>query len=270
MPTKKLCVHLAQEKQAFYCLLKHAVIPRSNAERVCFSGPLTEACIKEYTVKQAERLRVEKSTVQQPTLERTKATEEKVTIDKLITVENMKVEAPKTEDASLTLEEPSDIDFNEELLMKVPLGKNQLKKVTETPTKTTELTKLIDYSVKAKDYEEMARKMHESGLYSEAAIDICGASLALILAGDIKQAIQSLKTFVYILKDPIKEQVISHPAFLLARALISAVYHKDKGEFDEAKGKFYEAEFHTRSLYSKLQYGEDRAFIAEAMKKIEW
>ncbi len=59
-----------------------------------------------------------------------------------------------------------------------------------------------------------------------------------------------------------KEQITSHPAFLLARSLISAAYQKDHG-------KFYEAEVYTRDLYSKLQYGEDKAFIAESMKKIE-
>jgi len=59
-----------------------------------------------------------------------------------------------------------------------------------------------------------------------------------------------------------KEPVISHPAFLLSRALIAAAYHKDHG-------KFYEAEVYMRDLYSKLQYGEDKTFIAESIKKIE-
>jgi hypothetical protein len=44
MPSKKLCINLAQEKQAFYCLLKHAVIPREYVDKVCKGGEsLTEA-----------------------------------------------------------------------------------------------------------------------------------------------------------------------------------------------------------------------------------
>ncbi|MCK5587745.1 MAG: hypothetical protein KAI34_03355, partial [Candidatus Lokiarchaeota archaeon] len=129
------------------------------------------------------------------------------------------------------------------------------------PPKTT-IIKTKNYSEKAEDYESMAQKMRDSELYSEAAIDICCASLAWMLANDIPQAIRSLKVFVDTLDISIKEQVTEHPAFLLARALISATYHKDHG-------KFYEAEVYTRDLYSKLQYGEDRIFIAEAMKKIE-
>jgi hypothetical protein len=82
------------------------------------------------------------------------------------------------------------------------------------------------------------------------------------VASKIHLAIQSLKNFVDTLDAHMKEQVARHPAFLLSRALIAAAYHKDHG-------KFYEAEVYTRDLYSKLQYGEDKAFIAESMKEIE-
>jgi hypothetical protein len=281
MPSKKLCINLAQEKQAFYCLLKHAVIPREYVDKVCKGGEsLTEACIKAYEIERLKkRLYIENSTLS-PTLESPKTTEEKATIDKLITVENMNSEALNTEDTSVVLDE-KDWDFHEELLAKVPKGKAQLKKMTKpTPPPTPPppptrpklsppppppektIVKAKNYPEKAKDYESMAQKMRDSELYSEAAIDICCASLSWILAGEIPQAIQSLKNFVDTLDTHVKEQVTEHPAFLLARALISATYHEDHG-------KFYEAELFSRDLYAMLQYGEDKAFIAESMKKIE-
>ncbi|MFX1519704.1 MAG: hypothetical protein ACFFCD_07280 [Promethearchaeota archaeon] len=280
MPSKKLCTNLAQEKQAFYCLLKHAVIPRGYVERVCKGGEsLTEACIKAYEIERLKkRFYIENSTIQ-PTLERPKTTEENATIDKLITVENMDSEALNTEDISVVLDK-KDLDFHEELLANIPKGKAQLKKMTKPPPppppppptrpklspppppSETTIVKAKNYPEKAKDYESMAQKMRDSELYSEAAIDICASVLAWILAGEIPRAIQSLKNFVDTLDAHMKEQVTSHPAFLLSRALITAVYHKDHG-------KFYEAEVYARDLYSKLQYGEDKAFIAEGMKKIE-
>jgi len=204
---------------------------------------------------------------------------DKTKIDELITVENMNAKRLKLEDNSEVLDE-EDLDFLEELMLKVPNARNQLKKMTKstppppkpppprpklTPPPTTPekpIIKTKNYSEKAEDYESMAQKMRDSGLYSEAAIDICCASLAWILADNINYAIQSLKNFVDTLDAYSKEQVKNHPSFLLARALISATYHKDHG-------KFYEAEMYTRDLYSKLQYGEDKAFIAESMKEIE-
>lgn len=117
MSTKKLCVHFsaAQETNSFYCLLKHGVIPNEYAERVCKGGiSLSEACIKSYEI---EKVR--------------KAIDENVTINKLITVENMNSEAQKLEATSSTSDE-EETDFLEELLLKVPNAKNQLKKVTKT------------------------------------------------------------------------------------------------------------------------------------------
>jgi len=265
MPPKTLCAHFsASQENVFFCLLKHAVIPSEYAERVCKGGePLTEACIKAYEIDKVK-----------------KAIDERVTIDKLITVENMNTEVQKIEDIS-SASDDKELDFLEELLLKVPDAKANLKKMTKPspplsptsppprpklspppPPPETTIIKTKNYSEKAEDYESMAQKMRDSELYSEAAIDICCASLAWMLANDIPQAIRSLKVFVDTLDISIKEQVTEHPAFLVARALISATYHKDHG-------KFYEAEVYTRDLYSKLQYGEDRIFIAEAMKKIE-
>jgi len=266
MPTKKLCVHFsAYSPKSFYCLLKHGVIPNKYAERVCKGGiSLSEACIKSYEIEKVK-----------------KAIDENVTINKLITVENMNSEAQKLEDTSSTLDE-EETDFLDELLLKVPNAKNQLKKITKTtppsPTPTLPpprpkltppppksektIIKTKNYHDHAKEYESMALKMRDSELYSEAAIDICCASLAWILTDEIPRAIQSLKNFVDTLDTHMKEQVGRHPAFLLARALISAAYHKDHG-------KFYEAEVYMRDLYSKLQYGEDKTFIAESIKKIE-
>jgi len=266
MPTKKLCRHFSSaQENVFFCLLKHGVIPNEYTERVCKGGEsLTEACIKAYEI---EKVR--------------KAIDENVTINKLITVENMNSEAQKLEDTSSILEE-EETDFLEELLLKVPNAKNQLKKITKTtppsptpvqppprpkltpppPQSEKTIIKTKNYHDHAKEYESMALKMRDSELYSEAAIDICCASLAWIVTGEIPRAIQSLKNFVDTLDANMKEQVTEHPSFLLARALIAAAYHKDHG-------KFYEAEVYMRDLYSKLQYGEDKTFIAESIKKIE-
>jgi len=281
MPSKKFCNHLAQEKQAFYCLLKHGVIPIEYVERVCKGGDsLIEACIKAYSIDQMKRISTEDS-IKKKTSEISENDKEKAKIDELITVENMNAKPLKLEDNSEVLDE-EETDFLEELLIKVPNARKQLKKMTKPtppppstppppprikltpppPKSETAIIKTKNYPERAKDYESMALKMRDSGLYSEAAIDICCASLAWILAGKIHHAIQSLKNFVDTLDAYSKEQVTSHPAFLLSRALIAAAYHKDHG-------KFYEAEVYTRDLYSKLQYGEDKAFIAESMKKIE-
>lgn len=56
-----------------------------------------------------------------------------------------------------------------------------------------------------------------------------------------------------------KTRVTSHPAFLLARALLFGIYHKDKEKRSEADAYFHEIKFH---------YGEDKLFISEAMKAI--
>lgn len=280
MPSKKLCNHLAQEKQAFYCLLKHGVIPLEYVERVCKGGEsLTEACIKAYSLNQLKRVYTEDST-EKTISEISKNDKDKTKIDELITVENMNAKTLKLEGNSEVLDE-EETDFLEELLLKVPNARNQLKKMTKPtppppptppparpkltpppPQSETTIIKTKNYPDSAKEYESMALKMRDSGLYSEAAIDICCASLAWILADDIPRAIQSLKNFVDTLDAYMKEHITSHPAFLLARSLISAAYQKDHG-------KFYEAEIYTSDLYSKLQYGEDKAFIAESMKKIE-
>lgn len=116
MPSKKLCIHFsAASSLSFYCLLKHGVIPNEYAERVCKGGEsLAEACIKSYEIEKVK-----------------KAIDENVTINKLITVENMNSEAQNLEDTSSTLDE-EETDFLEELLLKVPNAKNQLKKITKT------------------------------------------------------------------------------------------------------------------------------------------
>jgi hypothetical protein len=288
MPSKKLCTHLAQEKQAYYCLLKHAVIPLEYVDRVCKGDePLIEACIKAYLIDHTKRLYTDQSN-EKTTSEVSKNEKEKMKIDELITVENVNAKPPKLETNSEVIDE-EETDFLEELLLKVPNAKDHLKKITKPtppppspppppprqklipppPKSEPEIIKTKNYPERAKDYESMALKMRDSGLNSEAAIDICCASLAWILANNTQYAIRSLKNFVDTLDEYSKEQIRNHPAFLLSRTLVAAAYHKDKGEFDEAKGKFYEAEVYTRDLYSKLQYGEDKAFIAESMKKIE-
>jgi hypothetical protein len=194
MPSKKFCNHLAQEKQAFYCLLKHAVIPLEYVERVCKGDKsLIEACIKSYSIDQIKRLYTEDST-EKTTSEISKNDKDKTKIDELITVENMNAKTLKPEGNSEVLDE-EETDFLEELLIKVPNARNQLKKMTKPtpppptppppprpkltpppPQSETTIIKTKNYPDRAKEYESMALKMRDSGLYSEAAIDICCAS----------------------------------------------------------------------------------------------